>query len=117
MTPAKTRPHKPMLAEWTNEIFCPSLLVWVPHETKHGRMVLIKKMLTAMANVIKSRVLINTVPLITHRHAWAGRADARNPGICSLLPTSSGGSLNSLWHNASFARVVIPRWVGKGVAH
>ena len=28
MTPTKTRPHKPMLAEWTSEILSLSLVPW-----------------------------------------------------------------------------------------
>ena len=39
-------------------------------------MTIIKKMLEAMANVIKSRALKTIVPLIAHMHALAEMADA-----------------------------------------
>ena len=60
------------------------LLAWVPHKKTHGPMAIIKKMLEATMNVIKSRALKNIVPLITHMHAWAERADAGNP--CHAQP-------------------------------
>ena len=34
----------------------------------------------ATTKIMKSRALKNIVPLITHMHAWAERADAGNPG-------------------------------------
>ena len=52
-------------------------------------MTIIKKMLEATANVIKSRALKYIVPLITHMHAWAERADATH-AMYSLLPISMG---------------------------
>ena len=39
------------------------LLARVPHVKTHGPMTIIKKMLEATANVIKSRALKNTVPV------------------------------------------------------
>ena len=55
------------------------LLTRVPHEKTHGPMAIIKKMLEATVNVIKSRALKNIVPLLTHMHAWAERSGAGNP--------------------------------------
>ena len=55
------------------------LLTRVPHAKTHGPMAIIKKLLEATTNVIKSRALKNIVPLITHMHARAERADAGNP--------------------------------------
>ena len=54
------------------------LLAWMSHKKMHGPMTtgIIKKMLKA-TNVIKSEVLKTIVPLITHMHAWAERADER----------------------------------------
>ena len=54
------------------------LLARVPHEKPHGPMTIIRKMLEATTNVIKSRAFKSIVPLITHMHAWAERADAGN---------------------------------------
>ena len=45
------------------------LLAQVPHEKTHGPMTIIKNMLEATTNVIKSRALENIVLLITHLQA------------------------------------------------
>ena len=45
-------------------------------------MAIINKMLKATTNLIKSKALKNIVPLITHMHAWAERADAGN--LCAM---------------------------------
>ena len=55
------------------------LLARVPHETTHGPMAIIKKMLEAMTNVIKSRALKNIVPLIAHMHARGREGRRRQP--------------------------------------
>ena len=46
-------------------------------------MTIINKMLEAMTNVIKSKAL-KVVPLITHMHAWAERAETGSP--CHAQP-------------------------------
>ena len=50
-------------------------------------MAIIKKLLEATTNVIKSWTLKNIVPLITHmpHDAWAERADAGNPCHAQLM--------------------------------
>ena len=60
------------------------LLTRVPHEKMHSSTAIIKEMLEATTNVIKGRALKNIVPLITHMHARAKRADAGNP--CHAQP-------------------------------
>ena len=50
-------------------------------------MAIIKKLLEATTNIIKSRALKNIAPLITHMHAWAERAAMR-----SRLPISMGNA-------------------------
>ena len=47
-------------------------------------MTVIKQMLEATTNAVKSQELNMTVPRITHTHAWAERADVRKP--CHAQP-------------------------------
>ena len=63
------------------------LLTRVPHEKTHGSMAIIKEMLEATTDVIKSRALKKIVPLIFYMHARAERADAGNP--CHAQPPAN----------------------------
>ena len=67
------------------------LLARVPHEKTHGPMTIIKKMLEATTNVIKTWALKNIVPLIAHMHAWA---DAENPCHAQPLAHLKGQSVS-----------------------
>ena len=55
------------------------LLAGVPHEKTHGPTTVIKNRLEATTDVSKSWAF-NIVPLFTHMHARAKRANSRNPG-------------------------------------
>ena len=104
------------------------LLTWVPPEKTHGPMAIVKKMLEATTNVTKSRALKTIVPLITHMHAWAERADAGNPChaqtpahlngrcVCTKPETKQAahapvtyGQLKWLWHRTNACKPAMIR--------